>query len=108
MDREAIEEMFQSLGPVTVTRLFGGQGVYHRGEIVAIVLGGEMMLKADAESAPELQAAGATQWAYESRKGKAVRMPYWTVPTDAWDDPDIMAHWVRLAYQAAVRSAAKG
>jgi DNA transformation protein len=31
-------------------------------------------------------------------------MPYWSIPDDAFDDPDIMARWVRLAYEAAVRA----
>ncbi len=38
---------------------------------------------------------------------KAVGMPYWTIPDDAYDDPDQMAHWVRLAYAAALRSPPK-
>ena len=28
-------------------------------------------------------------------------MPYWTIPDDAYDDPEQMACWVRLAYEAA-------
>jgi len=31
-------------------------------------------------------------------------MPYWTVPDEALDDPDIMAKWLTLAYEAALRS----
>jgi DNA transformation protein len=31
-------------------------------------------------------------------------MPYWSIPEDAFDDPDEMARWVRLAYEAALRS----
>jgi DNA transformation protein len=34
-------------------------------------------------------------------------MPYWTIPEDAYDDPDQMARWVRLAYEAALRSPPK-
>ena len=34
-------------------------------------------------------------------KGKLVKMPYWSVPEEAFDDPDDMARWVRLAYEAA-------
>ena len=39
--------------------------------------------------------------------GKAVEMPYWSIPEDAFDDPDLMAHWVRLAYEAALRTPTK-
>ena len=107
MDRIEIEEMFAGLGEVTIRRMFGGKGVYHQGLIIAVELRGEMMLKGDAVSAPELEAAGAVRWAYAGKGGKQVLMPYWTVPLDAYDDPDQMAHWVRLAFEAALRAPAK-
>jgi DNA transformation protein len=104
MDTSAIEEMFQGLGPVTIRRMFGGKGIYHMGRIVAVEVRGEMLLKADEQSASEFEAAGASQWAYEGKKGSPVKMPYWSIPDDAYDDPDVMARWVRLAYEAAVRA----
>ena len=104
MDTTEIEEMFAGLGPVTVKRMFGGKGVYHRGRILAVEIRGEMRLKADEVSAPDFAAAGATQWTYAGRKGTPVRMPYWSVPEEAFDDPDVMARWVRLAYEAACRA----
>jgi len=107
MDNEEIEEIFASLGAVTIKRLFGGKGIYHRGLIVGAVMSGEILLKADAETAPQFLAAGATQWTYEFRRGKTVLMPYWTIPADAFDDPDLLATWVRLAFAAASRTAAK-
>lgn len=107
MDHVEIEEMFAGLGPVTIKRMFGGKGVYHRGLIVAIEHRHGMLLKADTISAPEFEAAGASRWVYEGKAGKAVQMPYWSIPDDAFDDPEIMAHWVWLAYQAALRSPAK-
>jgi len=107
MDPIEIEEMFAGLGPVTIRRMFGGKGVYHQGLIVAVEIRGEMRLKADAVSGPEFAAAGAEQWSYEGKAGKVVLMPYWSIPLDAFDDPDQMTHWVRLAYAAALRAPAK-
>jgi DNA transformation protein len=31
-------------------------------------------------------------------------MPYWSIPDEAFDDPDMMARWVKLSYEAALRS----
>jgi DNA transformation protein len=31
-------------------------------------------------------------------------MPYWSIPDEAYDDPDLMAKWVRLAYEASLRA----
>ena len=104
MDNVDIEEMFAGLGPVTIKRMFGGKGVYHRGIIIAIELRGEMILKADDVTGPLFDEAGARRWIYEGRKGKAINMPYWSIPDDAFDDPDVMAQWVRLAYEAGLRA----
>ena len=103
MDNEAIQDMFETLGPVTIRNMFGGKGIYHRGRILALEVDGEILLKADVESAPEFLAAGATQWSYQG-KNKPAKMPYWSIPDAALDDPDEMAKWVRLAYEAALRA----
>ena len=103
MDRLDIEEMFSALGSVSIRRMFGGKGIYHQGRIIALEFRDEMLLKADAVSAPEFEAAGARRWAHEGKTGKPVYMPYWSIPEDAFDDPEAMAHWVRLAYEAALR-----
>ncbi len=106
MENVAIEEMFQSLGPVAIKRMFSGKGIYHQGVIIALYLFDEFMLKADAQTAPQFAAAGARQWVYQ-REGKSpVAMPYWSVPEDAYDDPDEMAKWVRLAFEAGLRAEA--
>ncbi len=104
MDNAAIEEMFESLGHVTIRRMFGGKGIYCEGVIFALELYDEIMLKADAQTAPLFAEAGARQWSYEGKKGKPVLMPYWTIPDEALDDPDIMAKWSRLAFEAGLRA----
>lgn len=104
MDDVAIEDMFRGLGPVSIRRMFGGKGIYHNGLIVAVYLHDEIMLKADETSEPEFEAAGARRWSYEGKTGKPVLMPYWTVPEEAFDDPDVMAKWTRLAYEAALKA----
>jgi DNA transformation protein len=106
VDDDHIRDVFSGLGPVSIRKMFGGKGVYHQGLIVGVLLStGELLLKADATSAPDFAAAGATQWAYEARSGKAAHMPYWSIPDSAMDDPDELSSWTRKAYEAALRSA---
>ena len=107
MDNADIEEAFACLGAITIKRLFGGKGIYHQGVIVGAVMNGELLLKSDAEAAPQFLAAGCTQWIYEFRRGNTVHMPYWTIPAEALDDPEMLATWVRLAFAAARRTAAR-
>jgi len=108
MDNERIAELFEGLGPVSIRRLFGGKGIYFDGVIVAIVLRGELLLKADEQSAPDFEAAGCKQWTYTgSRHGKLIAMPYWSVPDSAFDDPDEMLEWARAALAAGQRAETK-
>jgi DNA transformation protein and related proteins len=103
MDDADIRDMFASLGAVTIKKMFGGKSIYFNGVITAIETDGEIFLKADAISAPKFEAAGARQWSYDG-KGKLVKMPYWTVPDAALDDPDELMNWTKLAYEVALRA----
>lgn len=106
MEDDDIRDVFAGLGKVGIRRMFGGKGIYFDGLIVALDLGDEIMLKADGQSAPQFAAAGCRQWTYDG-KGRAVAMPYWSIPDSAFDDPDEMARWTRLAFEAALRAPRK-
>ena len=103
MDNDAIHDMFDGLGPVTIKRMFGGKGIYYQGRILALEVDGEILLKADAQSAEAFKAAGSSQWVYQG-KNKPAKMPYWSIPDEALDDPDEMKVWVLLAWEAALRA----
>lgn len=103
MDDEALRDIFAALGPISVKKMFGGKGIYHDGLIVGLVVDGEVLLKGDAISGPEFEAAGAGRWAYDG-KGKPVKMPYWSIPDSAMDDPDELAVWTKKAFEAAIRA----
>ncbi len=106
MDDEALRDLLHDFGPISIRRMFGGKGIYHQGVIFALIFHDGLLFKADALTIPHFIDAGSSQWTYEGRKGgDPVAMPYWTVPDEAFDDPDIMTGWARLAYEAALRSA---
>ena len=104
MEEELLRELFAAIGPIQIRKFFGGQGIYADGIIIAVVVHGELMLKVDAQSEPEFKEVGSRPWTY-ARPGKAaVRMPYSSMPDEAFDDPDSAARWVELAMEAARRS----
>ncbi len=105
MDDGAIRDMFESLGPVDIRRIFGGKGIYVNDVIVALEYRGDVLLKADAETVEEFRQAGSTQWTYKpSRSDRLAAMPYWSIPESALDDPEEMSKWARLAYDAGLRA----
>lgn len=105
MDDETLRDLLDGFGPISIRRMFCGKGIYHQGLIFALVVGDELLFKADSQTAPQFIAAGSRQWSYSGHKqGKSVAMPYWSIPDEAFDDPDVMTHWARLAFEAALRS----
>lgn len=104
MTQDEIADFFEAFGAVTTRKMFGGTGIYHDGMIFALEAYGEILLKADAKSAPEFEAAGSRQFVYEGKEGKTSAMPYWSVPDEAVDDPEERAEWARKAFAAALRS----
>jgi DNA transformation protein and related proteins len=105
VDEEFIRDFFASEGPISVRRMFGGQGIYIDGAIVAVVLRDELLLKADDETAAFFEEAGSLRWRYRREGKAAVAMPYYSVPPEALDDPEAMAVWARRAREAGVRAA---
>ena len=106
---EAAKELFEGVeeryGPITHRKMFGGAGLYAEGRIFALIVRGDLMLKADPKSAPDLAAefaaAGAERWEYESSRRKApVAMPYWTLPGAAVDDPEEACAWAAKSIEA--------
>lgn len=95
-----VQELFADMEDVTCRRMMGGLAVYSSGRIFALHAFGRIHLKAAGALAEALAAEGATQ--FEGiRNGRAVRMPYWTLPDAALDDPGAAAEWARRALAAA-------
>jgi DNA transformation protein and related proteins len=102
-----IEELFGPVGRVALRRMFGGQGIYLDGRMIAIEVDGLIWLKGDAETEPALRAAGSRRFTY-ARAGKEATMGFWLLPEEALDDPERFRDFAGLAIAAAGRGAAKG
>lgn len=103
--KELLEGLEDRYGPITHKRLFGGAGLYAQGRIFAILLRGELLLKADPKTAPELaaafEAAGSARWTYEGKKKSGpVAMPYYWLPSAALDDPEEACVWAARSIEA--------
>src|SRR5271170_4541404 len=102
MDAEGLKELFEPFGPVAVKRMFSGHGIYADGWCFALSLRGDIYLRTDAESAAALAAAGSTPFVYQ-RGTRAITTNLWRLVASAYDDPDEIRHWSRLALAAARR-----
>lgn len=100
-------ELLASAGPCVAKRMFGGWGISVDGLTLAIVadLGGgpTLWLKADAELAPQFEAAGSRRFTYAA-KGVERSMGYYSAPEEALESPQLMAPWARQALACAVKA----
>ncbi|MCI4665432.1 MAG: TfoX/Sxy family protein [Neomegalonema sp.] len=99
------KELFEAVGGLSHRKMFGGAAIYSDGRIFALIVDGELMIKADIERAPDfvaaLEAEGAQRWTYQGKKReKPVAMPYWSLPDSAHDDPDVAAAWARRSLES--------
>jgi DNA transformation protein len=79
--------------------------LYGDGVFVAIIAGETLYLKADAQSRARFAQAGSHCFQYTAR-GERHSTDYWSAPADAMESPPLMAPWVRLALEAALRAKA--
>lgn len=109
-DAGYFSDLFASLGSVSVRRMFGGLGVFAGGLMVAIVIDGDLYLKADAETEPVFRAAGSAPFRYVSRlkdgSTRTTTLSYWLAPEGVAEDADSLAPWAGRAYEAAIRAQA--
>ena len=73
MNREGLEELFAPYAVVSVRRMFSGHGVYADGVCFALDLGGDIYLKADAETQADFAAADSRPFVYTAR-GREVKV----------------------------------
>ncbi len=87
-------------GPVQCKRMFGGYGFYHDQRFFAVMVAGTVYLKVNDETRPVFEAEGLPAWVY-LREGRPVTMGFHGIPESAFDDPEDMRPWARLALRAA-------
>lgn len=106
LDPDYIQDLFSPVGEVAIRRMFGGQGIHHGGQMIALVADDVLHLKADEETIPAFQDAGSQPFSYLARGRPRVITSYWSVPESALDDPDDFRGWAEMAVSAARRAAA--
>jgi DNA transformation protein and related proteins len=106
VDAETINELFRDFGPVAVRRMFGGQGIFVDGMMIALVARDVIYLKADAATIPAFEQEGLAPFSYPTKNGEHTLTSYWRMPDRLYDDPEELARWAREARTVAQRRAA--
>ena len=104
---EWVREALEPLGTVTMRRMMGGATLYCDGTIFAIVHGGELWFKADAESNALWDEVSPERFTVTFATGMVDTMNYRRAPSDVYDDADAMREWASHGIAAGRRAPAK-
>lgn len=93
-------EVFSSLGAVKLRSQFGGFGVWLDKTMFGVVSDGELYLRAHDELKSRFVTYGMKAFIY-TKRGIPVRLSYYRVECNMWDDPSLLRH---LAYASLQQS----
>ena len=86
--------------------MFGGLGIFADRMMFALVADGEVYMKSDRDTEALFEAAGSEPFVY-SREGRPpVKMGYYKLPGDAYEDEDELLKWANLSFASARNAAA--
>ncbi|MGO8918143.1 MAG: TfoX/Sxy family protein [Stellaceae bacterium] len=97
-----IADHLDGLGPVTVSRFFGGAALLLDGVQFAFVIKGSLYLRVDEASRSVFEALGAAPFSYAGRSGPVTVASYYEAPDEVVDDPDELRRWAARSRQAAL------
>jgi len=96
-----LEDQFSEFGEIEIKSMFGGNGIFHQGLMIAMIGGDTLRLKVDDHNQADFEGRGMKPY-YSGKKKKG--MPYWEVPADVIENREELAKWAKKSYEAAVRA----
>ena len=97
-----LADRLHELGPITVTRFFGGARLVRTGVQFAFVINGVVYLRVDDLSRPDFEALGASPFTYEGRSKPVIVASYYELPDEIRDNLDELRRWAIRAIHAAM------
>lgn len=103
---ETVAEILGFAPEFRIKRMFGGAGVFSGELMFALADDEELYLRADDTNRPDFEAAGCSQFVFESKAGETMTLGYWRAPSEVWDDPESARRWAGRSLEAAARKKA--
>jgi DNA transformation protein len=101
-----LQEHLESLGRITLKRMFSGAGVYCDGVIFGLILRDTLHFKVDDSNRAAYAAEGMEPFSYQAQGRTRQIGAYWRVPERLFDEPEEMRDWARAALAAGRRATA--
>ncbi|MDA9129372.1 TfoX/Sxy family protein [Candidatus Gracilibacteria bacterium] len=83
-----------------VKPLFGGYGVYYKGQIFAIHAWDVLYMKVGDNNRQDYIDAGSKEFEYVKKDGKVFHMNYWELPDEVLEDKVKLVKWIGKSLEA--------
>ena len=83
-----VMELLEPIGNISGRAMFGGYGIFHEGDMFALVAGATLYFKVNETNRAAYQNAGSQQFK---------PMPYYEVPAEIMEDTSLFHEWARTA-----------
>ncbi len=100
-----VRDALRDWAPIRLRRMFGGQGLFREGRMIALIADEALYIKGDADNLADFQAAGCEPFTYD-KQGKPFHLRYYLCPDEALEEPELLAEWMQRGWQAALRAPA--
>lgn len=90
------------IGPISVTRFFGGAGLVKNGIQFAFIIEGVPYLRVNDLSRPDFEMLGAGPFIYATRSKMVQVASYYAIPNKILDNNNELIQWAMRAYQVAI------
>jgi DNA transformation protein len=91
-------DLLAPVGGITSKSMFGGYGIFHEGDMFALISGASLFFKVSDSNRSEYEQAGSKQYR---------PMPYYQVPSEVLEDTGRLPDWARTSISVAHSSASK-
>ena len=103
----AMDHLTAVMGEVNAKNMFGGTGVFQDEIMFGLIVDDALYFRADDTTVADYERAASRQFIYRYvDSDKTARMPYWTVPAQAFGHGPTLREWAERAKVAAFRSKA--
>lgn len=85
---DQVMELLAPIGGVHSRAMFGGYGIFHDGDMFALIAGSTLYFKVDESNYADYEDAGSERFG---------RMPYYEVPVELLDDLEILRDWANIS-----------
>ena len=98
---EYVVEQLSAWGEVSVRRMFGGAGLYHKGTMFAVIADDMAYLKVDDSNRDDFLRAGSAPFEPYPDKIKTTIRTYYEIPVDVLENPAELAQWAQRSWVIA-------